>query len=179
MSRFQHHLTRRLDARRTGESGLALLDVLLGMAIFALIAVIAMQGTRLTRERAYTTQTTAAVKDVSLLLEARVAHDTTLPSQGTAGTPSRTFPDWDGAASVASYNNVSGIEGARLTAGVEVARYTLYADQKSFMMCMVHRSSSTGPVDAYAAYHSPSGKIVDSGRGTAPTTGGSPCVGAL
>ena len=137
------------------------------------IAVIAIQGNQLVRERAYETQTTAAAKDLSLLLSARVADDATLPAQASGGNPVRTYPNWGAGA---SYDNVSGIDDAKLTAGVEVSRYTRYADGKSFVVCMVHRTN--GAIDAYAGYHSPSGKIVHSGTGTPPATGANPCDGA-
>lgn len=172
-----HHLARRLSVRRRGEAGLAMLDVLLAMAIFALIAVIAAQGTAKVRERAYASQAIASVKDVSLLLSARITNDTALPAAGTmAGPPARTYPDWDGAATVASPTDLSGIENFKMTAGIEVSRYVLYADAKSFAMCMVHRTGGT--IDAFAGYHSPSGQVVQSGTGTPPATGGNPCDGA-
>ncbi len=174
MSRLQHTLAARRAARRNGETGLALLDVLLGMAIFALIALIAVQSMGLYRQRGYQSQATSAAKDLGLLLSAQFTNNNELPPVGTdTGPPEVTYPDWGPGASP---TDVSGIEGANLTTGIEVGRYIVYPDQKSFAFCMIHRTDD-GSVDAYAAYHSPSGSITQSETGAPPGSGGNPCDG--
>ncbi|MBC3716919.1 hypothetical protein, partial [Bacillus pumilus] len=51
-------------SKRDDERGLALLDVLLGMAIFALIVVIGVQNFNTMRNRAYVTQAVSDAKQV-------------------------------------------------------------------------------------------------------------------
>lgn len=69
-STLMQRINARLAAQRNGEGGLALLDVLLGMAIFALIAVIAVQAMGQFRERAFVTQATSDAKQVGTGIEA-------------------------------------------------------------------------------------------------------------
>ena len=60
----------RIEKRDADEKGLALLDVLLGMAIFALIVVIGVQNFSTLRNRAYTTQVSSDAKQTATAIQA-------------------------------------------------------------------------------------------------------------
>ncbi len=121
--------------------GLAMFDVLLGMAIFALLAVIAVQSMGMFRERTYVTRAVSDAKQISVGIEAHRIHEDAYPE------------------TVAS--NGAGVRGVNLTVGSRIAGY--YADEDGFRICVL--SSAGVIVKAYAIYDSDSGAIVDSGRG--------------
>lgn len=81
-------LRARLDRRRH-EDGLALLDVLLGMAIFALIAVIAAQAFGMFRDRAYVTQAVSDARQVGTGLAAHLTEPNVNVDDVPTGTLSR------------------------------------------------------------------------------------------
>lgn len=62
---FAHPLRQRLVQRRRDRHGLAMLDALLGMAIFGLVCIIGVSGLSQYRARAYATQALSDVRGVS------------------------------------------------------------------------------------------------------------------
>ncbi len=77
----------RPSARRHGESGLALMDVLLGMAIFALVAVIAVQAFGIFKQRAYVTQAVSDAHQVGMAIAAAMTDPNFIPGPGMADSP--------------------------------------------------------------------------------------------
>lgn len=62
-------IRQRLAARSRGQSGLTLLDLLLGMAIFSIVAIIAVSAMSSFRERAYVAQAKEEGKTVAQVKE--------------------------------------------------------------------------------------------------------------
>lgn len=123
-------------ARRRLEAGLATLDVLLGLAIFALVVVIGVQSFQLFRERAYVTQATADANQLGMgvtgYLTSPDAKVSDLPN-GEASAPQ--LADW----------------GVRLTTG---SRAWLLHDGARFAACVQNEK----------AYGTFDGARVDGGR---------------
>lgn len=106
-------LMQRIQSRaaRRDERGLALLDVLLGMAIFALIVVIGVQNFSTLRNRAYTTQIS------SDLNQARNAIAGEMTKEGITPNSASIFGAAPAAASAATNLNTLGV---RFTTGLSV-----------------------------------------------------------
>lgn len=136
----------RAAARRTGESGLALLDVLLGMAIFALIAVIAVQSMGQFRARAYQTATASDAQQLAVGLESYLTDNAAYPA----------LVDIDTAAEMRA------VLGVNLTTNNSMSRYTVAGTGYSF--CVVNSAG------AWSEYQSTAGAIVRSGS-SAPVAG--------
>ncbi len=133
----------RLEARRNGETGLALLDVLLGMAIFALIAVIAVQAMGQFRERAYVSQVTSDVKQLATGIE------------GTLTEPNAVWADVNDATAAFSATEIEAL-GVNLT-GANTAT-VVSGGIGDYVICV------TGN-DKEARYDAEQGKVISSGDG--------------
>jgi type II secretory pathway pseudopilin PulG len=68
------------------QRGLAMLDVLLGMAIFALIVVIGVQNFRTLRDRAYTTQLSSDVKQARNAIAGEMTKEGITPNSASIFT---------------------------------------------------------------------------------------------
>ncbi len=119
---------------RDDQSGLALLDALLGMAIFALVVIIGVQNFSTLRGRAYVTAVSSDVKQVATVVEESRIND---DAYAEALPP---LPD-----------------GVNLTPGVSVARYARTANGSNFSVCAEHEK---GP---WAVYDSIKGTVTASG----------------
>lgn len=129
---------------RLRQAGLALLDVLLGMAIFALIAVIAVQAMGQFRERAYVTQVTSDAKQA-----------------GTAIEAGRTEPGVNAYPAAVSPSGAE-IDGLNLTEGVQVGAYRVDPvgdGSDAFEICMEKPGNG-----AHAVYDSGEGAVLAAGR---------------
>lgn len=148
-------LTERLRARLEGrkikknEKGLALLDVLIGVAIFALVAVIAVAALSQYRARAYESGAVSDARQIGIAME-------------TAYTEAATYPPAaDVEVTAAQANSGSGFyaaEGVKLTRGNAVTGYGLNATGTTFTLCVEH---DTG---AWARYDSAQGGVTAKGR---------------
>jgi type II secretory pathway pseudopilin PulG len=138
------------DAKTNGESGSLILDILIGMAIFALIAIIAVSAISQYRMRAYEQGAVSDAKATGLALEANY-------------TDTQSYPTVNGSLTdQASLDAALGDGAVNLTKGVAVNGYV--QDGSNFALCLEH--SSDGNPDAFAVYASLRGGIVDKGRGT-------------
>jgi type II secretory pathway pseudopilin PulG len=135
---FMQRINARIEARKTGEQGLALLDVLLGMAIFALIVVIGVQNFSTLRNRAYTTQVSSDAKQAATAIQAYMTNP------GVTGAPA------DRAALVSTAGGP--IEGVNLTSGNNIPNsavgYAAVAGD-NFTVCV--QRGTTGPSATYAS----------------------------
>jgi type II secretory pathway pseudopilin PulG len=138
---FMQRINARIEARKTDEKGLALLDVLLGMAIFALIVVIGVQNFSTLRNRAYTTQVSSDAKQAATAIQAWMT------APGNTGAPANT------AALVSTTGGP--LEGVNLTSGnnIPTATTTGYvrggttAGPDNFKVCV--QRGTTGPSAVY------------------------------
>ncbi|WP_460866528.1 hypothetical protein [Nocardioides pakistanensis] len=163
MGRLHHRLEERRDGAE--DKGLALLDVLIGMAIFALIAIIALSAIGQFRQRAFETSVTSDARSIGTTLEADFTTNQAYPdtsklvgsNHGSSASPEVKATYGGGAAMV--------IDGLSLTRGVTIKNYTNLdgAGVTGFKFCVEHTSGSD--VDAWAAYNSTKGGVVGSGRG--------------
>lgn len=160
MARAQHTTARRLARER----GLATLDVLIGIAIFGLVAVIAVTAWRQYHVRAYET---AAISD------AKAVGDGILAAQvdGWAG-PAAAHLDSDAGElrlvavtkprlDVSKVSDPLATSGANLTAGNRLTDWTVI-NKENFGFCIEHLSG--GSVDAWAAYRTDRGGVYAHGR---------------
>lgn len=129
-------MTRR-TTRPRDESGSLILDLLIGMAIFALVAAIVVGGVGAYRVRAYEQGALADAHSIAQAAEAD--SDKGYPASLDAST-------------------LAGL-GLNLSPGNQVGGYDVDGD--SFALCVEH---STGTSDAYAIYDSAQGGIIDKGR---------------
>ena len=144
------HLARHRREHRTNDTGLALLDVLLGMAVFALIAIIAVQSMGMFRERAYVTTAVSDAKQVGAGITATMTKPGFDPTSTDASTgiPSGTLDDIDlGSLGV----HLTGQEGESLATVARVPD-----TDEDFAVCVEHKG-------AYALYGSAEGGLTDSG----------------
>lgn len=118
-----------------GDKGLALLDVLIGMAIFALIALIAVQAIGQFRARAYETSAKSDANQTSVAIE-------------SSYTDTNNYPATFNAAAL----------GVNLSNGNSVVYTPPAAGADDYTFCVVN---AKGP---WAAYKSAKGSIVESGR---------------
>ncbi len=144
----RHRLTR--TSRRHDQTGLALLDVLLGMAIFALIAVIAVQSMAMFRSRAYVTGASSDAQQLATGIESYLTDNSTVPDAITVG-PADSDPD----------TVTTGDLGVNLTNNNSLHRYTVNGPNYTF--CVLHMSDTD--VDGWVFYNSVGGAIADSDTG--------------
>ncbi|KQP63154.1 hypothetical protein ASF47_19280 [Nocardioides sp. Leaf285] len=159
----------RREATGAKQAGLALLDVLLGMAIFALIIIIAIQSVNQYRQRAFQSAAQSDVQQASIGLESYFTDNQAYPASGsTAGTISAAKT------STAATQNAATLSalGTNLTKNTFVWSYTPNSANGTFTMCIAHTSAGLGTtaltgagVDAWASYNSATGAIDASGRG--------------
>ena len=128
--------------RSAPDAGLALLDTLLGMAIFALIVVIAIQSIGQYRQRAFEVAAMSDARQVGVALLAASTESQT--------NPSTSLPPATLAAIGANLTKNNSVGGFRVGGG-------------SFAICIQHASG--GVPDAYAVFDSEGGAVTDSGRG--------------
>lgn len=134
----------RLESREIeGEQGSLILDILIGMAIFALVAIIAVSAISQYRERAYEQAVVSDAGAVGLLLEGNYTDTQSYPAQVTSE-------------SLAA-------DGLTLTKNVRVAVWTLSGTGDTFNVCLEHANATSD--DAWAVYDSAKGGIVAKGRG--------------
>jgi type II secretory pathway pseudopilin PulG len=126
------------------QRGMGLLDVLLGMAIFALVITIGAQNFNTMRERSYVTRAVADVKQVATGIDTIRSKDDAYPT-----TVAR---------------NASNLPGINLTAGSRITGY--WSSDASFRVCLSQNSGSSAK--AWAMYESVRGTITGSGKGGGP-----------
>ncbi|KQP63151.1 hypothetical protein [Nocardioides sp. Leaf285] len=145
----------RREATGAKQAGLALLDVLLGMAIFALIIIIAIQSVNQYRQRAFQSAAQSDAQQLAIGLEGYFTDSQAYPA--ASGT---------GAAATVSAADLTAM-GVNLTKGTSVKSYVPVPATGSFSYCVVHKSGGTAAsnIDAWARYDSAQGAIIDSGRG--------------
>ncbi|KQP63152.1 hypothetical protein [Nocardioides sp. Leaf285] len=180
----------RREATGAKQAGLALLDVLLGMAIFALIIIIAIQSAgrgarrddRLHRPlldvllgmAIFALIIIIAIQSVNQYRQRAFQSAAQSDAQQVAiglesyFTDKQTYPGASGtgaAATIAAADLTA--MGVNLTEGVSINSYAPSAATGTFTFCAVHKSGGTGAanVDAWARYASATGAILDSGRG--------------
>lgn len=137
---FMERLNKRLAERRNGEQGLALLDVLIGMAIFALISIIAISAIGQFRARAFESGALSDARAIGVAAEAQFTDNQAYPADATELQALVTM----------TKNNT-------------VASYTDAGDG-TFSFCVEHKDG------AYAEYDSAAGGVTGSGRdGGCPT----------
>lgn len=143
------NLIERLRERKAenGEQGSLILDILIGMAIFALIAFIAASAIEQYRERAYEQGAVSDANKIGTAVEAAFTDDFAYPSDATPLTP----------ASV----------GVHMSKGNNIAKYTVNEADETFSVCVTHVSG--GVVNAYAVYDSSKGGMSEKGRGKVGT----------
>ena len=161
--------------RRGTEDGLALLDVLLGMAIFALIVIIAIQSVGLYRQRAFQTAVTSDAQQSEAGMEGYYSAYGRYPYSGSGAgliSVARTA-----AADTQNAATFSANLGVNLTANVSVWSYWANHAAGNYMLCFVHSplprtttAFTAADVDAWAKYESSYGTIVASGRGSTGLT---------
>ena len=142
----------RVHTRHADERGLALLDVLIGMAIFALIAVIAVMGLGKFRQSAYLTAATEDARGFGLALETLSTDIGGYPASTDISVTAfdRDVPEEITTALASDFNHI-------LTKGNHLGGYTYTAGTAttpaSFVVCVEHLDpSKTG--DAHAVYDS-------------------------
>ena len=137
---------KRADARETGqEDGLALLDVLIGMAIFALLAVIGVSVVNQYRARANFTTLLEDSKNLRTAAELYYADAGQYPgpSDSAASVVWQWNNGWTSAEEAQSYMRAfMGSTGVVLSAGVDYETFirVRYAEGKQlFNVCLEHR----------------------------------------
>lgn len=132
---------------RKDQYGLALLDVLLGVAIFALIAVIALQSMGKFRERAYMLRAVSDAQQLAIGIEGHVTDAGAVPADVTAGPAN---PD-----AVITTGDL----GVNLSHGDTIRSYAVAPDG-AYSICVDHADSQ-----AWALYQSTDGAVTGSGVG--------------
>lgn len=142
--RMMSALRARLAARRDNknESGLALIDVLIGLTIFALLVTIAITAVNQYRMRAYEAGALSDARQIGVAVESEA-------------TDAGRYPDDLDASTLASL-------GVKMTPGNIVAQYEVHGVE-TFSVCVEHRDDN-GEADAWARYDSAQGGITGKGR---------------
>lgn len=160
------------------ESGLALLDVLIGMAIFALIALIALSSLSQYRQKAYMSGAQSDAKAIGTAVEAEsintgayarcvtaATNDYVFTTGGTAGAAVTT----NQSSTACNQNTGAGLVTTpigKVTSGNVVLGYKVYTatgNRTAFKFCVQHVSNGTA--DAWATYDSELGGLIGSGTG--------------
>lgn len=151
---FLTRLRRRLAPRRNSDRGSMLFDVLLGMAIFILIAVIGILAAGHLRNRAYVIQATADVRQVGHGIEAALT------------APGTSFDDLGLEVGVMPTTTLD-LLGVNLTVGDTA--YVVDATPYEHVVCVANEHG------AYAVFSAPRGAVTESGTsgGCGAASGGS------
>lgn len=178
---FQSLTTRRADQRGTG-----LLDVLLGMTIFALLIVIGGQNYSTYRDRATRSNLEANIAQVAAAIDQYQTDNGKVPDSATTGavyngSPTTTPVTYINAGSGSSPTNLGTLT-AKLGRGVSVAQYKVapagymnYEAGQFYLLCLVHKDSS-GKIDAWSGWITSRTTPTDTGTGTkAHTALDTPC----
>lgn len=152
---FRERLNARLEGRKIekSEKGLALLDVLIGMAIFALIAIIAVSAISQYRARAYESGAVNDARAIGIALEAQYTDANSYPDA--------TDMNVNAAAANQANSAFYGDNGVKLTKDNAVSDFTVSGGAgaaQTFSFCVTHKD---GP---WAKYDSAAGGIVDKSR---------------
>lgn len=176
-------LLERLRTRdvRNGESGLALLDVLIGMAIFALIALIALSSLSQYRQKAYLSGAQSDAKAIGTAIEAESITTGTYPvCVKENGTEYQPFSGGTAANATTTEGACTGTGTAvntslgKVTKNNHVVGYRQYtitgtgptANRLAFKFCVEHWSGTASTsADAWAVYESEKGGLTSSGTG--------------
>lgn len=142
----------KLTKRRTQQGGFAMLDVMLGMAIFALLVVIGAQSTSVVRAQADLKSVAGDAQVLAAGLESYLTENETfpLPATGAAVTPNVTYAGAAGAyprtVSSSSPTDMRGL-GVKLEPGHRVTRYWVDdasdgdpVASRAHQFCIVHTS---------------------------------------
>lgn len=143
---------RRIPRRRSwpgGEAGLAFVDAMVGMALFALVALIALQSQGQYRQTALMTGAVADARAAGVAIEADGAYPNSI-AHGSTSYVGR-FPDGS--------RNI-----AKFTAGNRMVNYVQITDSESgqpgYAFCIQRNSSTDRAV--HAVYNSLRGGLVSS-----------------
>lgn len=148
---FLERLRARQQGRKIeGEKGLALLDVLIGMAIFALVAIIAVTAISQYRARAYESGAVSDARQLGIAMEA-------------AYTDGNVYPAVTDGMDNAAVKALAGLEDVNLTSDNTLGDGTVVnaatgGNPASFVLCVEHKDG------AWAEYSSATGGITDKGR---------------
>jgi hypothetical protein len=129
--------------RTRSQRGLATLDILLGLTIFALVIVTGVQNFTTFRDRAFVTQASSDVKQLAGGIEAVHVKDDAYPATVAA--------------------NASSLPGVNLTRGSKIGGYGVTG--ANFRACILSGPSTSRP-KAYAIYDSARGSVIEAGRGS-------------
>jgi type II secretory pathway pseudopilin PulG len=169
-----------LTARRADQRGTGLLDVLLGMTIFALLIVIGGQNYSTYKERATMSALTANMNQIVVAMDQYLTDNGEVPPPGNSGISYPTaVAYYINAGSGSSLTNL-GTLSAKLGPGVSIGRYGRYGATQGFdanqtyYLCLIHKGSD-GKIDAWAGWYSPQDRFYDSGTGTKANTGTTAC----
>lgn len=181
---FQSFTDRRLDQRGAG-----LLDVLLGMTIFALLVVIGGQNFSTYQKRATLEALNADIQQVAGAIEQYQTDNGRVPPGASSGvaypTAAATYID---AGSGSSLTNLGTLT-AKLGPGVSIGRYGVYGAwdpdgvtgplegyeaNQVWYLCLVHKNGD-GKIDAWSGWFSHYDRVYESGTGDKPNTGSSAC----
>lgn len=171
----------KLRGRSRGKDGFALLDVLLGMSIFALLAVIAVQSTSLFRAKADLKAVASEAQALAAGLESYMTEneDFPLPANvsGASGVANLGFSGTANAyprtVSTSGQKDMRGL-GVKLDPAHRVSRYVMsQSGNGSYQFCVVHDSG------VWVAWRSSDDRIF--AHSTKPATGAynvtsNPCV---
>lgn len=145
---------RDVDPVETDDRGFVILDVLIGIAVLALLLLTVFSSLGANARRSWQASATADARQIGQRIEAQLSDHPTLSDAG--------LPAADGALSEAQLTALD----AQLTRDIHVARYSPVS-ATGFRVCLVHYTSA-GTVDAYALFDSAVGRVTDAGRGTGP-----------
>ena len=138
----------------TDDRGFVLLDVLIGIAVLALLLLTVLTSIGAHAQRSWQGSATADARQLGQRIEAQLSDFATLAA---AGLPA--------SANTLTSTHLEALE-TNLTRDIHVARY-VPVSATEFTVCLVHYSS-VGVVDAHALFDSTSGRVTTSGRGTGP-----------
>lgn len=133
---------------RDGEAGSLILDILIGMAVFALVSVIAVSGVSQYRERTFKAGAVSDANALGQALEARFTKAWDYPADQTAL-----------AVMLAEGGSLDGVV---VSQNFAVEFYLRSDDSESFAVCVEH--GSDGDPNAWAVYNSAQGGLAGSGR---------------
>ena len=168
-------LTDRLSGRPRDQRGTGLLDVLLGMTIFALLIVIGGQNYSTYTKRATLSALEANVAQVAAAIDQYQTDNGVVPPSATTGSTyngsATPVPvTYINAGSGASSTNLGALT-AKLGPGVSVGQYKVapagylnYDANQYYVLCLVHKDSS-GKIDAWAGWLTGRTTPTDTGTG--------------
>ena len=144
----------RVAAGLRSDEGFVLLDVLIGIAVLALLLLTAIQSIGPMRQRSYQSSTQSDARQVATAIEAYVTDNASAGAPASISSTATELPD------------------INLSSGNTVGWYVRGTqDVNTYIVCIQHSTSSTP--DAASLYNSANGAIVATKRGagcmTAPT----------